>query len=266
MNDTKVSSSMNGTKVLVIAAALGVAGAALNWYYLHTKSQQLEKIEFLCIAPGETVRSGERFTDDKLAPLAIPKNNVTDSKGKVLREDAILYSDRAAVIGMTAVRNFEQNEIILRQDLKAPPPTLALTKPNERAIFIPVDTRTFVAPLVVPGDTVTFVVGGGAFQPTPAAPAENGEAAPDENLPAAGPPPSAELIGPFRVLSLGNRLGSAEVLKASGVPQMQENVMAVAVEVDAKGELQQNAAKLWKMLQATGFRQVGVLLHPRVEK
>ena len=262
MNDTKVSSSMNGTKVLVIAAALGVAGAALNWYYLHTKSQQLEKIEFLSIAPGASVQPGERFSEAKLAPLAIPKDNVS----KELREQAILYSDLKTVENVPAVRLHRPGEILLRQDLKAPPPTLALTKPNERAIFIPVDTRTFVAPLVVPGDTVTFVVGGGAFQPTPAVPSENGDGPPDENLPAAGPPPSAELIGPFRVLSLGNRLGSAEVLKASGVPQMQENVMAVAVEVDAKGELQQNAAKLWKMLQATGFRQVGVLLHPRVEK
>jgi hypothetical protein len=262
MNDAKVSSSMNGTKVLAIAAALGVAGAALNWYYLHTKSQQLEKIAFLSIAPGASVQPGEKFSEAKLAPLAIPKDNVSDE----LREQAILFSDLKTVENVPAVRLHRAGEILLRQDLKAPPPTLALTKANERAIFIPVDTRTFVAPLVVPGDIVTFVVGGGAFQPTPANPAEDGDAANGENLPAATPPPSAELIGPFRVLSLGNRLGSAEVLKASGVPQMQENVMAVAVTVEANGELEAKAAKLWKMLQATGFRQVGVLLHPRVEK
>jgi hypothetical protein len=257
----KVSSSMNGTKVLAIAAALGVAGAALNWYYLFTKSQQLEKIEFLSIAPGASVQPGERFSEAKLAPLAIPKDNVSEE----LREQAILYSDLKTVENVPAVRLHRAGEILLRQDLKAPPPTLALTKPNERAIFIPVDTRTFVAPLVVPGDTVTFVVGA-AFGPTPAVGGENGDAPPEENLPAAGPPPSSELIGPFRVLSLGNRLGSAEVLKASGVPQMQENVMAVAVTVEANGDLEPKAAKLWKMLQSTGFRQVGVLLHPRVEK
>jgi hypothetical protein len=254
---------MNGTKALAIAAALGVAGAALNWYYLDTKSQQLKKIEFLCIAPGASIQPGERFTEAKLAPLPIPKNNVVNFEGQVLRKEAILYSDRATVIGMAAARKFDENEIILRQDLKTPPPALALTKPNERAIFIPVDTRTFVASLVSPGDQVTFVLGGAPSQPTPAAGGENGDSPPDENLPIVGPPPNAELIGPFRVLSLGNRLGSAEVHKASGVPQLQENVMAVAVTVEKGDQLEAKGAKLWKLLQATGFRQVGVLLHPR---
>ena len=254
---------MNGTKALAIAAALGVAGAALNWYYLHTKSQQLEKIEFLSIAPGATIQPGESFSDAKFAPLAIPKDNVSEQ----FRKEAILYADRETVKGMRAVRTHREREILLRQDLKTPPPTLALTKADERAIFIPVDTRTFVASLVSPGDNVTFVVGGAPMQPTPAVAGENGDGPPaEENLPTVGPPPSAELIGPFRVLSLGNRLGSAEVLKASGVPQLQENVMAVAVTVEKGDQLEPKAAKLWKLLQATGFRQVGVLLHPRTEK
>ena len=250
---------MNGTKALAIAAALGVAGAALNWYYLHTKSQQLEKIAFLSIAPGATVQPGEKFSKEKLAPLAIPKDNVSEQ----LREEGILYADLETVRSVPAVRVHRGGEILLRQDLRAPPPNLALTKPNERAIFIPVDTRTFVASLVSPGDMVTFVLGGASGQPTPAAGGESGDGPPDENLPIVGPPPNAELIGPFRVLSLGNRLGSAEVHKASGVPQLQENVMAVAVTVEKGDQLEAKGAKLWKLLQATGFRQVGVLLHPR---
>ena len=56
------------------------------------------------------------------------------------------------------------------------------------------------------------------------------------------------------------------MLKASGVPQLQENVMAVAVTVEKGDQLEPKAAKLWKLLQANGFRQVGVLLHPRTEK
>ena len=75
------------------AAALGVAGAALNWYYLHTKSQQLEKIAFLSIAPGATVQPGEKFSKEKLAPLAIPKDNVSEQ----LREEGILYADLETV-------------------------------------------------------------------------------------------------------------------------------------------------------------------------
>jgi hypothetical protein len=247
---------MNGKIALPIAAALAVAGAALNWIYLNTKAQQLEKVAFLCVAPGATIRPGDRFTEDKLAPLAIPKNNV----GENLAKEAIHYDDRGTVIGMSAVRVHREGEIILRQDLRTPPATLALNKDKEVAIFIPVDTRTFIPSLVSAGDLVSFIVGG---VPTPAAPpdSENG----DENVPTPAMPAvpgNAELIGPFKVLSLGNRLGSAEVLKASGLPQMQENVMTISASVEG-GQLDPRAAKLWKLLQANGFRQVGVVLHAR---
>lgn len=251
---------MNGKIALPIAAGLALAAAVLNWVYLDTKAQQLEKIEFLCVAPGITIRPGDRFTDDNLAPLPIPKNNVTDSAGKNLRQEAILYADRGTVRGMTAVRKYEAGELILRQDLRTPPASLALNKDKEVAIFIPVDTRTFIPSLVSAGDQVSFIVGG---VPTPALPGdqENG----DENVPTPAlpvPPGNAELIGPFKVLSLGNRLGSAEVLKASGLPQMQENVMTISASVEG-GQLEPRAAKLWKLLQANGFRQVGVVLHAR---
>ncbi len=252
---------MNGKFALPIAAVLAFAGAVLNWIYLDTKAQQLEKIEFLCVAPGVTIRRGDRFTDDKLAPLAIPKNNVTDRAGKILREEAILYKDRGTVFEMAAVRPYEENEIILRQDLKTPPAALTLHKDKEVALFIPVDTRTFIPSLVSAGDLVSFIVGG---VPAPTAPpdadgSEEGNG-PVPALPAV--PANAELIGPFKVLSLGNRLGSAEVLKASGLPQMQENVMTISAEVEG-GQLHPKPAKLWKLLQANGFRQVGVVLHAR---
>ena len=249
---------MNGKIALPIAAGLALAGAALNWFYLQTKAEQLEKIEFLCVAPGATIRPGDRFTDDKLAPLAIPRNNV----GETLAKEAILYNDRQAVIGMHAVRLHPEREIILRQDLKTPPPTLGLAKENERAIWIPVDTRTFVPSLVNPGDLVSFLVSGVPTLAVPRDPSEGN----DDEFGGPQPPPvvpgNAELIGPFRVLSLGNRLGTADVLKASGMPQMQENVMTVSVTVEG-GQLDPKAAKLWKLLQTSGFRQVGVVLHPR---
>ena len=248
---------MNGKIALPIAAGLALAGAALNWIYLTNKAQQLEKIEFLCVAPGVTIRPGDRFTEDKLAPLAIPKNNV----GENLRKEAILFADRGTVIGMAAVRVHPEREILLRQDLKTPPLTLALNKDKEVAIWIPVDTRTFVPSLVSAGDLVSFMVGG---VPTPALPPE-ADGGGEENgatSPMPSRPGNAELIGPFKVLSLGNRLGSTEVLKASGLPQMQENVMTISASIEG-GQLDPKAQKLWKLLQSSGFRQVGVVLHAR---
>ncbi len=247
---------MKGNIALPIAAGLALAGAALNWIYLSTKAQQLEKIQFLCVAPGATIRPGDRFTGDKLAPLAIPKNNVSEN----LAKEAIQYKDIDTVEGMTAVRLHREGEIILRQDLKTPPPTLALNKDKEVAIFIPVDTRTFIPSLVSAGDLVSFIVGG---VPTPAALPDQDGGEENGGVPAMpSVPGNAELIGPFKVLSLGNRLGSAEVFKASGLPQMQENVMTISASVEG-GQLDPKAAKLWKLLQANGFRQVGVVLHAR---
>ncbi len=245
---------MNGYKGLAIAAVLGVLGAILNWFYLDSKVQELDSVEYLGIAQSTVIRPGDRFTEEQLVKVAIPKN----AQGE-LPHFAVLYSDRQTVIGMPAVRLYAGGELVLRQDLKSPPPALSLARENERAMWIPVDTRTFVPSLVNPGDMVSFLVG---ETPTPAAePGPDGEEA--ENPPPT-PLPTAELIGPFRVLSLGNRLGSSEVLKAAGISQQQENVMTVSINVNG-GQLDPKAAKLWRLLRLSSFQQVGVLLHPHTK-
>src|SRR5207237_986795 len=147
----------------------------------------------------------------------------------------ILWADRKTVIGMTAVYPFDGGEIILRQRLKTPPPAMELTREDERGLPIPVDTRSFVPALVNPGDVVSFLVTVGG--PPPAPPnqdgANGGEPTPAQSVvrPAMAGNQHMETIGPFRVLSIGNRLGSADVLKASGSSQFQENVMTIAVKV-----------------------------------
>jgi hypothetical protein len=137
-------------------------------------------------------------------------------------------------------------------------------KGEERALWIPVDTRTFVASLVNPGDLVSFYV---SDTPTPAAPPPDGTGTDEtENAqppaPVFAPSSKADLIGPFRVLSIGNRLGSSDVLKASGVPQLQENVMTVSVTVQGD-KLEPKAARLLQQLRLSGNRQAAVILHPR---
>ena len=74
---------------------------------------------------------------------------------------------------------------------------------------------------------------------------------------------ASRLIGPFRVLSVGNRLGSADVLKASGMPQMQENVMTIARQGAGGPARAQSREAAGKLLQSSGFRQAGVMLHPQ---
>jgi hypothetical protein len=261
---------MNGSKAaLIVAAVLGLAGAGLNYFYLSEKARDVEKIAFIGIREGAIIHPGDRLAESHFVPIAIPKANIGD-----LSHVAVRYSDRATVEGMPAVRLYTGGELLLRSDLRTPPPELALNRENERAMWIPVDTRTFVPSLVNPGDSVSFLVGD---VPTPANPDREynvdgslveGSPADDSSetvLPALPAGSRAELIGPFKVLSLGNRLGSAEVHKASGLPQLQENVMTISVTVQGD-QLDTNAAKLWNLLRQSGFRQAGVVLHPRSTK
>ena len=72
-----------------------------------------------------------------------------------------------------------------------------------------------------------------------------------------------ETVGPFTILALGNRLCSPEVMRASkGAQQLQENVLAIRVSSRAAGE-PERAERLWGLLQATNFREVGIKLHSR---
>ena len=64
---------------------------------------------------------------------------------------------------------------------------------------------------------------------------------------------------------IDNRLGSADVMKASGMSQVQENVMTIAVRMQGD-QLEPKAQRLLSLVQAGGQRQAGVLLHPRTNK
>ncbi|MHB1036302.1 MAG: CpaB family protein [Pirellulales bacterium] len=255
---------MRGLNGLLLAVGFGIAGALLNWMYLAQRAQDVEKVEFVGIAPGaDPIRIGDVFKAEQLVPIAIPASNVGN-----LKEVGVYYSDRQTVIGMKATRLYEQDEMLLSQDLKTPPPELKFG-PDERVMWIPVDVRTFVPSLVMPGDQVSFLFPKfTAGVPTPVAPAE---------APAAGGPPAlspageaaaatgSEIIGPFRILSLGNRLGTSNVLQAAGVMANQENVMGIAVKMDGN-QLETKARKLSEFMQRNGFRQVEILLHPREKK
>jgi Flp pilus assembly protein CpaB len=243
---------MKSASGLIIAIGLGMAGAFLNWMYLQQESSQIEKINYIGIR-GRVGR-GDPIREDALVPVPYPRSMARD-----MEEFYILWDARQTVVGRTANRPYAEGDLVLRQDLKAPPPELKLRDKNERAMWIPVDTSTFVPSLVTPGNDVSFLVSRTvAGGPTLAVPGE-GEA-PEPPKPAG----STEVIGPFKVLALGNRLGSAEVMQAAKIPQLQENVMTVRVKMEGD-KLEPKAQRLWDLLKLTNFRQVGVLLHPQEE-
>lgn len=235
---------MKGLQGLAIAIVLGLAAAVLNWFYLVRQSQQVEMVAFIGIHPDQYVERGERLRSEHLAPVRIPKNAVAN-----LQEFAVPDSARGAVIGQAVARPLEGSRLLLRDDLDTPPPALTLGE-DERIMWIPVDSRSYVPSLVTPGDMVTFKVA--RTGPTPAG---------NPIDPEVGRPPApagpVERIGPFKVLSVGNRLASAEVMQAARIPQMQENVLGISItpEVEARAD------RLWAMVQASDFRSIGLEKH-----
>lgn len=256
---------MKGIQGLIVAAGLGVAGAVLNFFYLSSKARDIEMVSFIGVKPDVIIGRGERLVPDNLVEVEIPKNRVGN-----LKDFAFLWGEEGAVENRTTWRTLTDGTLLLRSDIKTPPPELELGK-DETAMWIPVDSRAFVPSLVMPGDMVSFRVPalhpGAAMQPTPAAPAAAAGALqpkPDESDAAATVLPSGptETIGPFRVLSVGNRLGSADVMRAAKIPQMQENVLTIRVSKSVAGETER-ADKLWNRLQAVNFRQIGIVLHAK---
>lgn len=238
---------MKGIQGLIVAVGLGLVAALLNWTYLNTRSEDVEKVGFIGIDPKVTVIGrGELLKEEHLVEIGIPKQTV----GK-LSDFGVPYSAKETVIGQPVWRTLSGGMLLLAEDLKTPPHELRLAD-DEKAMWIPVETRAFVPSLITPGDLVSFIVTRSQATPTPAVP--GAVKTPGKTL---GP---TTIIGPFKILSLGNRLGSAEVMRAAKIPQVQEHVMTVAVKV-ANGQLDSKAQELWNALQATDFRQMGVLLH-----
>ncbi len=238
---------MKGVQGIIVAIGLGAVGALLNWAYLAGRSNQDAMVSFIGIKDGQTVNRGEPLRDEQLVELKIPERWVGN-----LREFAVLYAAKEAVLGRPVWRTLSGQCLLLGDDLKTPPEGLKLDE-GEEIMWIPVESRAFVPALVSPGDAVMFLVPrltpalagnpGGRISTAKAgedaAPAESG---------------TTREMGPFQVRALGNRLGSAQVWAAAKIPQTQENVIGISVKPGEK----KKALALWDLLQATNFRQVGV--------
>jgi len=242
---------MKGMPGLASALILGLLAAGLNWFYLDRKSREFEKVSFVSIAPETLVHPGETFTRSHFAEMPVP-----EAAARKLEGIAVLWKDLDTVIGMNAVREFSGDELLLRTDLETPPAELQLAE-DERALWIPVDQKSFVASLVVPGDEVDFLVPRRQILASPVS--ADGTQPP---TPATGG--HTQIVGPFKVLSIGNRLGKTNVLNAARLPQLQENIITVRIKMNG-AFLDEDAERLLDALQAANYREVGLLLRPRKE-
>jgi hypothetical protein len=241
---------MRGVPGLLIAVGLGIVGAFCNMAYLSTKARQLDMVDFIAIADNiNKINVGDKFNEAHFMKVSIPKNAVGN-----LDTVAVHWQDLNTVIGEPATKSYSPNELLLQKQIRTPPEMdiKKMLTADERVLWIPVDTRTFVPQLVNAGDNVSFLMPrmSGQF-PTPAEGGEAGEKSAS----------STEPVGPFRILALGNRLGSQEVQRASGVMPLQENVMAVAVKI-IDGEFEPKAQRVLEGMRMANFQQVQIILHP----
>jgi hypothetical protein len=241
----------------MLAAGLGICGALLNFAFLATRAPDTEMVEFIAVKPDVVVNRGDRLKAGDLMPVAIPKEHVGN-----LAEIAYLYKDIDSIVGGDPVcRTLDKETLVLRDDLRTPPPELDLDK-GEVCYHIPVDSRFFVPALYNPGDWVSFKVPVVSV-PRLAAPAPSTPDAPVPEAVAATPiGGQTETIGPFKLLALGNRLCSAEVMRASRTSPGPETVLTVRASKQVAGEAER-AETLLHRLQATDCRQVAVVLHSR---
>lgn len=237
---------MKGIPGLLLALGLGLVGAFASWFYLAQKSRELDQIEFVAIAPDKEINTGHLFAKGDLVPVPIPSKNIGN-----LERVAIKWEKVNTVYDFRARKTYASNEFVFHQDLATPPDTDILSKlgDNEQLISVPVDSRTTVPSLLNPDNIVSFIV----------PKARRGLPTPVDRSPGTGTSVT-EIIGPFRILSLGNRLGTTQSMKAQNLAPMQENVVSVAVKM-VNGQFDEKSQKLVDALALSNFQQVQVMLH-----
>ena len=239
---------MKGAQGIMIAVAMGVVGFVCNWLYLEREASRVELVSFVGVSQPADVKRGDVIQSDDLVPISMPKSHESQ-----LAQVAVLWDQRDLVIGQKAARDLAvsgEAELVMHRDLTTPAikDINELIADNERVMWLPVDSRTFNPQHVDPGDQVSFRIpefgkGASRSQPTEA---------------------GGKILGPFRILALGNRKGRRDVRQAAGLASGAENVIAVAVKVkNPDGKLEPQAETLAGILAVNNFQGVQVLLHRR---
>lgn len=240
---------MKGVTGLIIALTLAVAGGVCNWMYIARQAENYERVAFVKVNVQQ-IKAGTKFTRAHFDKVEIPKN-ILGNLGTV----AVKWVDLSTVVNRIATKDYVKDQIILQDDLTTPASADLNKKigPDERVMWLPVDPRGFMPQHVNPGDMVSFRVPKMLTAgPTPAVSDGNGDPIPDE------------IIGPFRILALGNRKGDPQVARAYGQRPGSENVLAISVKIRGVS-LEPRAQRIADVLATTNFKGVQVLLHPASE-
>jgi len=246
---------MKGALGLSLAAGLGIVGALSNWFYLERLARNEEKVWFIAIKDGVTLNAGDTLKAEHLQRVGIPRSGVD-----YLNTVAPQWSALESVKGVNINRPMRGGEIVLLQDVSGPAlSSLARTlQENEAVGWVPIDSGAVVPEHINPGDWVSFdVPKSSGTLPTPIS---SGSDEPIPAPPSRGGSGSSEIIGPFRVLSLGGRREPQEVWEGKRRTSGSENRIAILVRLEG-GRYDPQADKLFKAIRLAGNQGVQVLLH-----
>jgi hypothetical protein len=256
---------MKGITGLIVAIGLGIAGALANLFYLHSEAQKVETVSFIGVK--KSVNSGERLLEDNLVEVKIPLDHVGN-----LDQYAYKWEALKSVTGASVWRALDCSKgavLLVSSDIQTPHKELALGK-GEIAVCVPVP-RNFVTSHINPGDKVSFKFWNTvpAAAPTRAgkeasSPAIAGDLTPKPEEPDAIPQPAgpSEVIGPFVVMAVGNRLDSVEVMKAAKIPQLQDNVLVLRISKNMPGE-EERYEKLGMRIHSAGSNSYDLILNSK---
>ncbi len=246
---------MKGIPGIIVAVGLGLIGALCNWFYLDRLAGKEAKEQFIGIKAGVQLNSGDPIKEEHLIAVGIPRSNLGN-----LEQVAPKWSAYKSVIGQPTVRTYRGGEIVTFDDLTTPGQRDLSDKlgPDEVAMWLPVDPRSFSSARVNPDDEVMFIAPrAGADSPTPI----------PEDTPVGVPSGTgtSEVIGPFRILEIGTRTGRPEIQRAAGLRSGNESSITVTAKL-LNGRLEPKAERLTDIIRQTRSQGLQVLLLPKKKK
>lgn len=240
---------MKGVQGLLLSLGLGLAGAICNWMYLERLAGREARVSFIGIKNDQQINIGDVLRADQLISIDIPRSAVGN-----LDQVAPPWKELNLVVGFPTTRSFRGGELVLHQDIRTPGSKDLNEKigKNEVALWIPIDQRTFNSSRVNPNDEVSFVLPKTATS-LPAAVGEN-------DTPSVTA--TSEIVGPFRILEIGNRTGRPEIQRASGTRQTVDSSITIVAKIE-NGHLDAKTERITEYMRSSKSQGLQVILHAK---
>lgn len=234
---------MQGWWKLLIPLGLGVLAAGLNYM---GRASDVEPVYYLGLK--KDLLTGEEIKPAYLEAITLPRTHVAS-----LAKVGIPYRELAVVYGRRVQRSMKKGDLILWSDITAP--TKALDK-DDVLLHLSLDNVPLAEDLRV-GQKIAFIL-----------PQDLLDAAPPGKEPVVGKPPNPKdtknyrIVGPFRVHSLGNRIGTENAPRAV-TSSVQEITLVVPAPKDGV-EFDANTHNLLTTVfsRGAGVRRGSIVVYP----